>query len=147
VIEKKRKKQKKVTKPRKKGEIMAGGAPTPCKIARVDPGVFQINATDTPVTLQLCEDTQGNPASTSTINEVDVRQVGTSDPVKNQPTGLTKTKFTLTLPAAKYVIRLVITPQPGCKYAFLYEACSKPQFWLLALDAVEPDGPFTLIVT
>jgi hypothetical protein len=119
----------------------------PCKIARVSPGVFQIRAADMPVTMQLCEDTQGNPAVTSTINTVIVRQIGTPKPVKGQPTGVTKTAFTLTLPAATYDIRVVITPLHNCKFAYIFEACSNPQFWLLAIDVIEPDGHFRLIVT
>jgi hypothetical protein len=124
----------------------AGGAPPPCKVTRIAPGVFQIRTAAMPVTLQLCEDTQGSPAVTSTINTVLVREVGTPGPVNGQPTGITKTRFTLTLPAATYDIRMVITPLPACKFAYLFEACSNPQFWLLAVDVIEPDGHFRLIV-
>lgn len=119
----------------------------PCNISRVSPGVFQIRAADMPVTLQLCEDTQGNPAVTSTLNTAIVRQIGSPNPITGQPTNVTKTTFTLTLPVGSYDVRVVITPLPGFKFAYIFEKCSNPQFWLLAIDAIEPDGHFRLIVT
>jgi hypothetical protein len=97
--------------------------------------------------MKLCEDTQGNPAKTSTLNAVVVRQIGTPNPVQGQPTGVTKTAFTLTLAAGTYDVRVVITPLPGCKFAYIFEDCGNPQFWLLAIDVIEPDGHFRLIVT
>jgi hypothetical protein len=123
-----------------------GAAGGPCKITRIAPGVFQVKQTDMPVTLQLCDDTEADPAQNSTINTVGVRQVGTSTPVKGQPTNITKTTFDIQLPAATYVIRMVINPLPACKFAYLFEACTNPQFWLMAIDVIEPDSDFRLIV-
>jgi hypothetical protein len=155
VTEKKRKKQKKVTKPRRKGEIMAGGPQSnpgagaaSCKIKPIPSG-FQMKASDMPVTINLCSDATGKTLSTAVqFVTVDVFDDVTSAPIPGQPNPKTANTFVLTLKAGKYridmVVEALVLPKPK---AYVFEACNNPTAQLCFFNtAVSPECAFRLEV-
>jgi hypothetical protein len=127
----------------------AGGAAAgPCKMTPVSLRAFQIKASDMPVTIKLCENEQGDPAK-STFSTITVRSLSTNPPtvIKGQPTAVTKTTFTLTLPVGLYYVGIVVNPFPGSAMAYVYEDCAgSNQLTDIQLDVGDLSGYFTLRV-
>jgi hypothetical protein len=143
-------------KPKAKGsktkpEPATGPAPVPCKISPVpgSPGVFQVQANDKPVNIQLCENRKHDPAKSTWFytDSVTVFLHNTTTVVTGQPTSLTKTTFTLKgLPSGEYDIGVTVQHIPNAR-GYVYEECDKPQVELCDIDtSIAPNSRFTLVV-
>jgi hypothetical protein len=124
----------------------ADAAPSSCKIK--DAGGFQINATDLPVTIQLCEDQQCDPAKSSWFQSVKAYIHDTTTPAPKQPTNITNTTFKLQPldPNGQYDVQITVGHKPGA-YCYVYESCTTSPPVLCAIDtSVEPNGSFTIEV-
>jgi hypothetical protein len=160
VIEKKPKKQKKLTKRGKKGEIMAGGsqnnpgvgaAASLCKISPDPSGQFDftVTAADKPVKIKLCEDQHGAPAKTSSFNLLQVYNALTNPPtlVAGQPTSMTAMNASLTLPAGAYDIDIVLNQLSASSMgAYVYEDCSSLNQLIRIPTPLKISGYFSLKV-
>jgi hypothetical protein len=159
VIEKKRKKQKKLIKPRKKGGTMTGGpqgnpatgaAPAPCKISPDPSGQFdfQVKASDLPAKIKLCEDEKGTPAKTSSFDKI-VVSVALTDPPKvvpGQPNPMTATGASFTLQKGAYDIVIALNVLPTSMVAYVYEDCGSLNQLLRIPTPVKVTGHFSLEV-
>jgi hypothetical protein len=122
--------------------------PRPCKIS----AGFRLSASDMPVTINLCKDTQGTPATEVQLVSVDVYDAASGAAVANQPTDLKSNSFTLNLKAGTYDINSTVGPGSGASLAtkptvYLYEACANPTTQLCAfITAAGPGCGFTLTV-
>jgi hypothetical protein len=123
-----------------------------CKISSGAPmQYFQVQATDMPVTIQLCEDQQRHPAQSSWIETVEVDLSSTETKAQNQPANITNTTFDLGRPEnepenKKYDVWIKVGHKPGA-YSYLYEACSDSPALLCAIDtSVGPTCSFTIEV-
>jgi len=130
----------------------AGAAPAPCKIAADPSGQydFQVRAADMPVKVKLCENHQGDPATTSKFNQkTKVLSLATSPPtvIPGQPTAITDTTFSLSLPVGAYLIEIVLTPLPNSVIAYVNEDCSgSNQLVHILTNVGQPSNYFTLRV-
>jgi len=130
----------------------AGAAPAPCKIAPDPSGQydFQVRAADMPVKVKLCENHQGDPATTSKFNQsTEVLSLATSPPtaVPGQPTGIANTSFSLSLAVGVYMVEIVLTPLPNSLIAYVYEDCAGSNQLVHILTNVQlPSNYFTLRV-
>ena len=125
--------------------------PGPCKLATDPSGQykFQIRAEDMPVGIKLCENHQGNPATTSTFNGVDVRSLSTKPPtvINGQPPTVGATAFSLTLPIGEYYIGMSVNPLPTSVIAYVYEDCTgSNQLTDIQTGLQQLSGYFTLRV-
>jgi hypothetical protein len=148
----------------KKGEAKKNAGPKPKKtmaaaaVNAVQAGTckisagFQVNASDMPVTINLCKDTRGTPADPDVeLVTVDVYDSTTGTPIPGQPTSLKSNSFTLKLTKGAYDINSTVGPGPGAKpngkpTVYLYEACNNPTTQLCAFIAGGPGCGFTLTV-
>jgi hypothetical protein len=136
-------------KPRAIGATAAKAGP--CKITADPSGQydFQVRAVDMPIAIKLCEDHQGTPATTSNLNLVTIRSLSTNPPtvVAGQPTGLTTTTFSLTLPVGAYYVGIVVNPLPSSTMAYVCEDCiGLTQLTHILTSVQQPSGYFTLRV-
>jgi hypothetical protein len=129
---------------------MAGRAMTAvgaCKIS----GGYQVNASDMPVTLNLCSDTVGTLATSMDFDSVDVYDSSGSN-VAGQPTSLKSNSFVLTLKAGTYDVSSTLKPGAGAGVGtkptlYLYENCKNATLQLCAfITSVSPQAGFRLSV-
>lgn len=110
---------------------------------------FQINAADMPVTVQLCEDKHGIPATSTRFFKITIFFKNSTNPSPNQPAQITNT--TCKLPAQSagpYDVQITVLHSPNA-VGFVYEACANPNFQhqLCDLDtANSPNTSFSLRV-
>jgi hypothetical protein len=129
----------------------AGGAAAgPCKISADPSGEynFQIRVADMPLNAKLCGDHQGASPPAS-FNLIKVRSLLASPPtvVPGQPTAMTATTFSLTLPVGGYYIGVVINPLPSAAIVYVYEDCAgSNQLTDILADVQQESGHFTLRV-
>lgn len=107
-----------------------------CKIS----ADLQINASDMPVTINLCSDASGKTLSTALqFVTVVVSDNVTLTPVSGQPGSRTSNTFTLNLKPGKYRIDMAVGPAEGASpsaksKAFVFEACNNPMTQLCFFD-------------
>jgi len=125
----------------------AGAAPVPCKITPDPSGQCEFQAGDMPVTIQLCEDTNRTPATSTRFYKVEMFVHNSMTPAPNQPSELTNTTCKLpSQPAGCYDVQITVLHTPGA-VGYVYEACGNPAFQLCDIDTSNsPNTSFSLRV-
>jgi len=101
-----------------------------------------------PIKVKLCEDDKGSPAKSFDFNGVTIYDTAKSPAqvVSGQPTGLTKTGFTLLLPVGIYDVVMILDHVPNAQVAYVFEDCDKANPLARILVFVTPTGSFYLKV-
>ena len=113
-----------------------------CQVKQSSPGTFQAKA-NIAVTVQL-SDAPGTPAAKCSFNGISIFPAGSTVAVPGQPTSITATEFTMTLPVAKYHVAMGLVYLPGCGVVFAYEKCTSAQ--PACLDTMIPQVPSGIFV-
>jgi len=117
-----------------------------CKI-KVTASGFQVKASDMPVTIQLCEDLQRHPATSSWLTDAKVYFHATTTLAPNQPTNTTNTTYDLEANPQnkKFDVWTEVGHKPQAR-CYIYEACTGSPL-LCAIDtSVGPTCVFTIEV-
>jgi hypothetical protein len=108
---------------------------------------------DMPVTIKLCENHQGDPATTSKFNTRGGIQIysaldSTAPAISGQPSSAAATSFSMSLKVGVYNVVMGVDPLPESVYAYVYEGCSSPSNPLAIIPTTlqQPSGYFTLRV-
>lgn len=116
-----------------------------CKIS----SARQIGVSKMPVTIDLCKDTEGHPATDYQFATVDVHDSSGST-VPNQPSSLKSNSFVLNLPVGVFNIAVTVAPAQGGAskpVLFLLEDCNQPTVQLCFIDtSISPGCGFQLTV-
>jgi len=128
-----------------------GAAAAACNISPDASGQFdfQVNASNMPVKIKLCEDHSGKPATTSSFNTIEV-YVALTNPaqkVPGQPTSMTATTASLNLQKGSYDVDIALNTLPNSMVAFVYEDCGGLNQLLRIPTPVKVTGHFSLKVT
>jgi hypothetical protein len=95
------------------------------------PKTYEVKADDEPITIKLCKNQSGDPATVVEFDSVKVTDHSSGKVIDGQPTSKKSSSFDLNLKVGVYDVAMTIKPASGASMgtkavAYVYESCDKP---------------------